>query len=75
MSFNVRNLCLLSTVVLGSLIAVRVAGTSSAPVLDDPPIRVAAPKRAELRDDALAEAIHRFATLAPGAIEPRLASR
>jgi hypothetical protein len=78
MSGNIRNVCLLSSVVLGSWIAVRALAASPEPVLDDPPISMAIPPtaaRRELRDDGLAETIHRFATLAPGSVRSPLASR
>jgi hypothetical protein len=67
MSGNIRKLCLVSSVVLGSWFAVRALAASPEPVLDDPPISMTTSARSELRDDGLAEAIHRFATLAPAA--------
>ena len=64
MSGNIRNLWIVSTVVLGSWFAVR-SLSASEPALDDPPISMAvAAKRAELKDDSLAELIHRFAEAA-----------
>jgi hypothetical protein len=75
MSGNIRRLCVLSSLVLGSWVAVRAIAALPAPTLDDPPVSMATSARAELRDDALAETIHRFATLAPGSLPTHLASR
>jgi hypothetical protein len=67
MSGNIRNLWVLSVVVVGSVVAVRSLSASSASpeaVLDDPPISMASTKRVELEDASLAEVIRRFASLA-----------
>jgi hypothetical protein len=53
-----------AVVVLGSVTAVRSLSASPEPVLDDPPISMAATKRVELEDASLAETIRRFAALA-----------
>jgi hypothetical protein len=75
MSVNIRKVCLVSSVALGSWFAVRALAASPEPVLDDPPISMAKSVPRELRDDGLAETIHRFATLAPGSVGSPLASR
>jgi hypothetical protein len=67
MSGNIRKVSLVSSLVLGSWFAVRAIAASPEPVLDDPPLSMTTSSRSELRDDGLAEAIHRFATLAPAA--------
>ena len=64
MSGNIRNIWIASVVVLGSVVAVRSISASPEPVLDDPPISLAATKNVELEDASLAEVIRRFATLA-----------
>jgi hypothetical protein len=64
MSGNIRNIWIVSTVVLGSWFVVRSLAASPEPMLDDPPISMAVAKRVELRDESLAEVIHRFAMLA-----------
>jgi len=64
MSGNIRNGWVIGSVVLGSWFVVRSLAASPEPVLDDPPISLAATKRVELQDASLAEVIHRFATLA-----------
>jgi hypothetical protein len=64
MSGNIRNMLIASVVVLGSVVAVRSISASPEPVLDDPPISLAATKHVELEDASLAEVIRRFATLA-----------
>jgi hypothetical protein len=64
MSGNIRNIWILSTVLVGSVIVVRSLAAAPEPVLDDPPVSVAAARRVELEDASLAEVIHRFATLA-----------
>jgi hypothetical protein len=64
MSGNIRNVLIASVVVTGSVVAVRSISASPEPVLDDPPISMAATKRVELEDASLAEVIRRFATLA-----------
>ncbi len=64
MSGNIRNMSIASVVVLGSVVAVRSISASPEPVLDDPPISLAATKRVELEDASLAEVIRRFATRA-----------
>jgi hypothetical protein len=64
MSGNIRNTLIVSMVALGSVVAVRSLSASPEPVLDDPPISMAATKRVELEDASLAEVIRRFASLA-----------
>ena len=64
MSGNIRNVWIVGSVVLGSWITVRSLAASPEPVLDDPPISMAATKRVELKDASLAEVIHQFASLA-----------
>ncbi len=64
MSGNMRNALIVSMVALGSVVAVRSLSASPEPVLDDPPITLAATKRVELEDASLAEVIRRFASLA-----------
>jgi hypothetical protein len=64
MSGNIRNMLIASVVVMGSVVAVRSISASPEPVLDDPPLSMAATKRVELEDASLAEVIRRFATLA-----------
>jgi hypothetical protein len=64
MSGNIRNGWIIGTVVLGSWFVVRSLSASPEVVLDDPPVSLAATKRVELRDESLAEVIHRFATVA-----------
>jgi hypothetical protein len=64
MSVNIRNIWILSTVLVGSVIVVRSLAASPEPVLDDPPVSTTATLRVELEDASLAEVIHRFATLA-----------
>jgi len=64
MSVNIRNTLIISMVALGSVVAVRSLSASPEPVLDDPPITMAATKRVELEDASLAEVIRRFASLA-----------
>jgi hypothetical protein len=64
MSGNIRNIWIVSTVLVGSVIVVRSLAASPEPVLDDPPVSMAATRRVELEDASLAEVIHRFATLA-----------
>jgi hypothetical protein len=64
MSGNIRNALIVSMVALGSVVAVRSLSASPEPVLDDPPITMAATKRVELEDGSLAEVIKRFASLA-----------
>jgi hypothetical protein len=64
MSANIRNLWIVGTVVVGSWMIVRSISASPEPVLDDPPISMAATKRVELEDASLAELIRRFASLA-----------
>ncbi|HVZ74474.1 MAG TPA: hypothetical protein VHJ20_18965 [Polyangia bacterium] len=63
MSGNIRTLgsraAILGSLVVTTWIAVR-AIAGSGPVLDDPPLAA----RAELRDDGLADAIHRLAAAA-----------
>ena len=66
MSGNIRNIWIVSTVVVGSWMVVRSLAASPEPVLDDPPVPMVAAKRVELEDASLAEVIHRFATLASG---------
>jgi hypothetical protein len=73
MSGNIRNGWIIGTVVLGSWFVVRSLSASPEVVLDDPPVSMAATKRVELRDESLAAAIHRFATLARVPGEPTLA--
>jgi hypothetical protein len=64
MSGNIRIIGLVSTVALGSWVGVRALAAPRVPMLDDPPIALTATSRLEVRDDGLAETIHRFATLA-----------
>jgi hypothetical protein len=64
MSGNIRNIWILSTVLVGSVIVVRSLAASPEPVLDDPPVSMAATRHVEIEDASLAEVIHRFATLA-----------
>lgn len=64
MSGNIRNGWIIGTVVLGSWFVVRSLAASPEVALDDPPVSLAATRRAELQDESLAEVIHRFATLA-----------
>jgi hypothetical protein len=64
MSGNIRNTLIILMVALGSVVTVRSLSASPEPVLDDPPITMAAPKRVELEDASLAEVIKRFASLA-----------
>lgn len=64
MSGNIRNIWIVSTVLVGSVIVVRSLAASPEPVLDDPPVSMTATRRVELEDASLAEVIHRFATLA-----------
>ncbi len=67
MSGNIRKLSVATFVVFGSWFAVRAIAAPPEPVLDDPPISMTTSARGELRDEGLAETIHRFATLAPAA--------
>lgn len=64
MSGNIRNGWIIGTVVLGSWFVVRSLAASPEVVLDDPPVSLSATMRVELKDESLAEVIHRFATLA-----------
>jgi hypothetical protein len=64
MSGNIRTILFVGTVVLGSWVGVRSLAASPEQAPDDPPISVAATKRAELKDASLAEVIHQFAALA-----------
>jgi hypothetical protein len=64
MSGNISKSWIVGSVVLGSWFVVRSLAASPEPVLDDPPVSLAATKRLELKDESLAEVIHRFATLA-----------
>jgi hypothetical protein len=64
MSGNISKSWIIGSVVLGSWFVVRSLAASPEPVLDDPPVSLAATKRLELKDESLAEVIHRFATLA-----------
>ena len=74
MSVNIRNICIVGSVVLGSWVAVRTLAASPEPVLDDPPVSlVATRQRPELKDAMLAELIKRFAALAR--VPQHLASR
>ncbi|HEX4406149.1 MAG TPA: hypothetical protein VH560_15030 [Polyangia bacterium] len=70
MSGNIRTLWIASTALVGSVIVVRSLAASPEPVLDDPPVSIAATRPIEIEDTSLAEVIHRFATLARA---PRLA--
>ena len=68
MSGNIRNLWIVGVAVVGSWVAVRSLAASPQPALDDPPISLAAHRHVELKDESLAEVIHRFATLARPAL-------
>ncbi len=59
-----RNILIVLMAALGSVVVVRSLSASPEPVLDDPPIMMAATKRVELEDVALAEVIRRFASQA-----------
>jgi hypothetical protein len=64
MSGNIRNLCIVGTVVVGSWMVVRSLSASPEAVLEDPPVPMMMAKRPELEDASLAEVIRRFASLA-----------
>jgi hypothetical protein len=72
MSGNISKGWVVASVVVGSWFVVRSLAASPEPVLDDPPISVAATTRVELRDESLAEVIHRFASVvrAPQKADP-----
>ena len=64
MSGNIRNIWIIGAVVVGSWVVVRSLAASPQQPLDDPPISLATYRKPELKDESLAEVIHRFATLA-----------
>lgn len=64
MSGNIRTVWIVGSVVFSSWIVVRSLAASPEPTLDDPPISLAATKRVDVKDESLAEVIHRFASLA-----------